>query len=159
MERIPPPSEAIRNSHCTADQYDALYRRSIEDPDGRPINAVEAQVVDGLPKDRRIVVDHPPHMIDERNRFRRRCRHRRFKLGDDQAVENGNEPRSPQMKHLRRHGDSSPLLEKFRQSHFERWSGIRLPRIAADFGEVPVGTNRREPGQVAILQSIPCLLG
>ena len=34
MERIPPPSEAIRNSHCTADQYDALYRRSIEDPDG-----------------------------------------------------------------------------------------------------------------------------
>ncbi|HET9427205.1 MAG TPA: acetate--CoA ligase [Allosphingosinicella sp.] len=34
MLRIPPPAEAIRNSHCGPEQYDALYRRSIEDPDG-----------------------------------------------------------------------------------------------------------------------------
>ena len=32
-ERIAPPAEAVRNSHCTADQYDALYRRSLDDPD------------------------------------------------------------------------------------------------------------------------------
>jgi len=33
-ERIPPPPEATRNTHCTAAQYEALYRRSLEDPDG-----------------------------------------------------------------------------------------------------------------------------
>jgi acetyl-CoA synthetase len=31
---IPPPAEAIANSHCTAEEYDSLYRRSIEDPPG-----------------------------------------------------------------------------------------------------------------------------
>ncbi|HEV2080718.1 MAG TPA: acetate--CoA ligase, partial [Allosphingosinicella sp.] len=30
---IPPPAEAVRNSHCSAEEYDALYRRSIEDPE------------------------------------------------------------------------------------------------------------------------------
>ncbi|HEX8214937.1 MAG TPA: acetate--CoA ligase [Allosphingosinicella sp.] len=29
---IPPPAEAVRNSHCTAQDYEALYRRSIEEP-------------------------------------------------------------------------------------------------------------------------------
>ena len=34
MERIPPPAEIARNSHCRAEDYEALYRRSIDDPDG-----------------------------------------------------------------------------------------------------------------------------
>ena len=34
MERIPPPAEIARNSHCSAEDYEALYRRSIDDPDG-----------------------------------------------------------------------------------------------------------------------------
>jgi acetyl-CoA synthetase len=33
-ERIPPPADAIANTHCTAEQYDALYARSLSDPDG-----------------------------------------------------------------------------------------------------------------------------
>ncbi len=33
MERIPPPVEALPNSHCSAEEYELLYRRSIEDPD------------------------------------------------------------------------------------------------------------------------------
>jgi acetyl-CoA synthetase len=33
-ERIPPPAAATAGAHCTAEEYDALYRRSIEDPDG-----------------------------------------------------------------------------------------------------------------------------
>ena len=33
-ERIPPPPSATAGTHCTADQYEALYRRSLEDPDG-----------------------------------------------------------------------------------------------------------------------------
>jgi acetyl-CoA synthetase len=33
-ERISPPPDATRNTHCTAAQYEALYRRSLEDPDG-----------------------------------------------------------------------------------------------------------------------------
>lgn len=127
----------------------------IEDANGRSINAVKAQVVDDLLEDRCVVVNHPAHVIDERNRFRRRCRHRRSELGDDQAIDNRNEPRSLQMKHLRRHGDSSPLLEKFRQSRLERWCGIGLPPIATDLGELPVVGNRREPRQFAILQSRP----
>ncbi|MFN3944702.1 MAG: acetate--CoA ligase [Allosphingosinicella sp.] len=32
--RISPPAEAIRDTHCTAEDYEALYRRSVEDPDG-----------------------------------------------------------------------------------------------------------------------------
>ncbi len=31
---IPPPADAVRDTHCTAEQYEALYRRSLEDPDG-----------------------------------------------------------------------------------------------------------------------------
>ncbi|WP_324749754.1 acetate--CoA ligase [Sphingomonas sp. LY54] len=31
---IPPPADAIRDTHCTAAQYETLYRRSLEDPDG-----------------------------------------------------------------------------------------------------------------------------
>ena len=31
-ELIPPPASALEGSHCSAAQYDALYRRSIEDP-------------------------------------------------------------------------------------------------------------------------------
>src|SRR5688572_357764 len=34
MERVLPPAEAVASTHCTADQYEALYRRSLEDPDG-----------------------------------------------------------------------------------------------------------------------------
>jgi acetyl-CoA synthetase len=33
-ELITPPADAVRDTHCTAEQYEALYRRSVEDPDG-----------------------------------------------------------------------------------------------------------------------------
>jgi acetyl-CoA synthetase len=33
-DRIPPPAAAIANTHCTAEQYDAFYARSLADPDG-----------------------------------------------------------------------------------------------------------------------------
>ena len=33
-DRIPPPAAAIADTHCTAEQYDALYRQSLDDPDG-----------------------------------------------------------------------------------------------------------------------------
>jgi acetyl-CoA synthetase len=33
-DRIPPPPGATRDTHCTAEQYDALYRQSLADPDG-----------------------------------------------------------------------------------------------------------------------------
>jgi len=33
-DRIPPPAAATRDTHCTAGDYDALYRRSLDDPDG-----------------------------------------------------------------------------------------------------------------------------
>jgi acetyl-CoA synthetase len=32
--KIPPPDAAVRASHCTAEQYEAMYRRSLDDPDG-----------------------------------------------------------------------------------------------------------------------------
>ena len=31
---IPPPAQAVTQSHCTAEEYEALYRRSIDDPRG-----------------------------------------------------------------------------------------------------------------------------
>jgi acetyl-CoA synthetase len=31
---IPPPADAVRDTHCTAAQYETMYRRSLEDPDG-----------------------------------------------------------------------------------------------------------------------------
>jgi acetyl-CoA synthetase len=33
-DRIPPPPSALAGTHCTAEQYDALYQRSLADPDG-----------------------------------------------------------------------------------------------------------------------------
>ena len=33
-ELIPPPPSALEGTHCTAEQYDALYARSLSDPDG-----------------------------------------------------------------------------------------------------------------------------
>ncbi len=33
-ELIPPPPSALAGTYCTADQYEALYRRSLADPDG-----------------------------------------------------------------------------------------------------------------------------
>jgi acetyl-CoA synthetase len=33
-EQIPPPAEAVRNTHCDAECSETLYRRSVEDPDG-----------------------------------------------------------------------------------------------------------------------------
>ncbi len=33
-DRISPPAEASRNSHCTPADYETLYRRSLEEPDG-----------------------------------------------------------------------------------------------------------------------------
>ncbi|TMJ18769.1 MAG: acetate--CoA ligase [Alphaproteobacteria bacterium] len=33
-ERIPPPAAATADTHCTAEQYEALYARSLSDPDG-----------------------------------------------------------------------------------------------------------------------------
>src|SRR3546814_584239 len=32
-ERISPPPEAIRGGHCSPEEYEALYRQSIEEPD------------------------------------------------------------------------------------------------------------------------------
>ena len=32
--RIPPPPSALQGTHCTAEQYEALYQRSLADPDG-----------------------------------------------------------------------------------------------------------------------------
>ena len=43
-DRIPPPPEAVRASHCGAEEYEALYRRSLEDPDG--FWAEQAQRID-----------------------------------------------------------------------------------------------------------------
>jgi acetyl-CoA synthetase len=34
VDRLSPPAESISNSHCGAAEYEALYRRSLEDPDG-----------------------------------------------------------------------------------------------------------------------------
>ncbi|WP_114953774.1 acetate--CoA ligase [Sphingosinicella terrae] len=34
VERIPPPPSAVSGTHCTSEQYAAMYRRSLEDPDG-----------------------------------------------------------------------------------------------------------------------------
>ena len=33
-ELIPPPADATADTHCTAEQYEALYARSLSDPDG-----------------------------------------------------------------------------------------------------------------------------
>ncbi len=33
-DRIPPPAAARAATHCTAEQYEELYRRSLDDPDG-----------------------------------------------------------------------------------------------------------------------------
>jgi acetyl-CoA synthetase len=33
MDSIPPPPEAVRATHCSAEEYETLYRQSIEDPD------------------------------------------------------------------------------------------------------------------------------
>ena len=33
-DRIPPPAAATTDTHCAAEQYEALYRRSLDDPDG-----------------------------------------------------------------------------------------------------------------------------
>jgi len=33
-DRIPPPQNLVRTSHCDLTDYEALYRRSLEDPDG-----------------------------------------------------------------------------------------------------------------------------
>jgi acetyl-CoA synthetase len=33
-ELVPPPPAATQDTHCTAEQYEALYRRSLDDPDG-----------------------------------------------------------------------------------------------------------------------------
>src|SRR3712207_6490205 len=32
-ELIPPPPSALANTHCTAAEYETLYRQSIEDPE------------------------------------------------------------------------------------------------------------------------------
>src|SRR6185295_12430631 len=33
-DRIAPPAETVRDTHCTSGQYDAAYARSLDDPDG-----------------------------------------------------------------------------------------------------------------------------
>ena len=33
-DRIPPPAAATARSHCTAEDYESLYRQSLDDPDG-----------------------------------------------------------------------------------------------------------------------------
>ena len=32
-ELVPPPASAVANTHCTAADYDRLYRQSLDDPD------------------------------------------------------------------------------------------------------------------------------
>jgi acetyl-CoA synthetase len=34
IDRLSPPAQSVSNSHCSAEEYEALYRRSLEDPDG-----------------------------------------------------------------------------------------------------------------------------
>ena len=51
-ELIPPPLVALENSHCTAEQYDALYARSLADPDG--FWAEQARRLDWVTKPNRI---------------------------------------------------------------------------------------------------------
>ena len=43
-DRIPPPPEAVQNPNCTAEEYEAMYRRSLADPDG--FWAEQAQRID-----------------------------------------------------------------------------------------------------------------
>jgi acetyl-CoA synthetase len=43
-DRIPPPPGAVQNPNCTADEYEAMYRRSLADPDG--FWAEQAQRID-----------------------------------------------------------------------------------------------------------------
>jgi len=33
-DRIPPPAEALRDTHCTGTEYEKMYRRSLADPEG-----------------------------------------------------------------------------------------------------------------------------
>ena len=51
-DRIPPPAAAIADTHCTAADYEALYRRSLDDPDG--FWAEQAQRIDWLKAPTRI---------------------------------------------------------------------------------------------------------
>jgi acetyl-CoA synthetase len=51
-ERITPPQEIVRNASVTADQYETLYRRSIDDPDGFWAN--EARRIDWVTPPTRI---------------------------------------------------------------------------------------------------------
>src|ERR1043165_8610949 len=51
-DRIPPPAAAIADTHCTAAQYDALYARSLDDPDG--FWAEQAQRIDWVTAPTRI---------------------------------------------------------------------------------------------------------
>jgi acetyl-CoA synthetase len=43
-DRIPPPDAAVRAAHCSLEGYEAMYRRSIDDPDG--FWAEQAQRID-----------------------------------------------------------------------------------------------------------------
>ena len=45
-ERIPPPPAAVQGSHCGPDDYETLYRRSLEDPDS--FWAEQAQRIDWI---------------------------------------------------------------------------------------------------------------
>ncbi|MBA3678135.1 MAG: acetate--CoA ligase [Sphingosinicella sp.] len=51
-ELIPPSDTATQTAHCTAEQYEALYRRSIEDPQG--FWAEQADRIDWIQKPSRI---------------------------------------------------------------------------------------------------------
>ena len=43
-ERIPPPAAAVRDTHCTLEDYETLHARSLDDPDG--FWAERAQAID-----------------------------------------------------------------------------------------------------------------
>jgi acetyl-CoA synthetase len=51
-ERIPPPASALPGTHCTPEQYDTLYERSLADPDG--FWAEQAQRIDWVKAPERI---------------------------------------------------------------------------------------------------------
>jgi acetyl-CoA synthetase len=51
-DRIPPPASALRGTHCTPAQYEALYARSLADPDG--FWAEQAERIDWVKRPTRI---------------------------------------------------------------------------------------------------------
>ena len=98
-ERIPPPADAATaDTHCTAEQYEALYRHSLDDPDG--FWAEQAQRidwVDGADADRQLVLRSGRHQMVRGRRSQplpqlRRPPPRRAASADTAIIWEGDEP-------------------------------------------------------------------